>query len=54
MKTKRDPKVLEWAWRGWREATGKKMKNVYAELVDLLNKGAKENSMFIYLHYLQT
>lgn len=28
-------------WKGWRNATGKQMKDLYAEFVELRNEGAK-------------
>ncbi|XP_052805933.1 angiotensin-converting enzyme-like [Mya arenaria] len=39
----RDPEVLLGAWWGWRDATGPKMKDQYAEMVRLLNVGATDN-----------
>ena len=32
---------LAWAWKAWRDATGKKMKRDYEERVHLLNKAAR-------------
>lgn len=43
MQEERDPDVLNWAWKGWRNETGKQMKTLYAEMVKLLNLGAVEN-----------
>lgn len=43
MQEERDPDVLNWAWKGWRNETGKQMKSLYAEMVKLLNLGAEEN-----------
>ena len=34
---------LCWAWRVWRKAVGPKMKPLYKQFVDLVNKGAVEN-----------
>ena len=39
----RDPKVLSEVWVKWRDATGKKMANLYTEYVELQNTGAIEN-----------
>lgn len=37
----RDYGELAAAWKGWRDATGKKMKDLYAEFVELRNEGAR-------------
>ncbi|ESO05113.1 hypothetical protein HELRODRAFT_111546 [Helobdella robusta] len=34
---------LTWAWKGWRDASGKLMPDMYEEFVSLLNKAAKIN-----------
>ena len=34
----------QFAWKGWRDATGPAMKSVYTEFVDTLNSGARENT----------
>lgn len=39
----RDPKVLTELWVKWRDATGKKMANLYTEYVELENTGALEH-----------
>lgn len=39
----RDPKVLSELWVKWRDATGKKMANLYTEFVELQNTGALEH-----------
>lgn len=39
----RDPKVLSELWVKWRDATGKKMANLYTEYVELENTGALEH-----------
>ncbi len=31
---------LKWAWKAWRDATGPKMKQSFARLVELSNEGA--------------
>jgi hypothetical protein len=37
---------LEWAWKGWRDASGKKMRGLYEELVALQNEAAKLNGIY--------
>lgn len=39
----RDPKVLTELWVKWRDATGRKMANLYTEYVELENTGALEH-----------
>ena len=41
MAKSRDYDTLVAAWKGWRDATGKKMKDLYAEFVELRNEGAR-------------
>lgn len=36
-------------WKGWRDASGKKMKDKYAEFVKLSNEGIKELNMGMFL-----
>ncbi|XP_063424632.1 angiotensin-converting enzyme-like [Mytilus trossulus] len=48
MQEERNPDVLNWAWKGWRNETGKQMKSLYAEMVKLLNLGAVENEFSDY------
>lgn len=43
MKKSRDYDDLLWAWKGWRDATGPKMRETFAQLVEIRNKAAKEN-----------
>lgn len=43
----RDPKVLSELWVKWRDATGKKMANLYTEFVELQNTGALEHGIYI-------
>ena len=38
-----DTNELLWAWKGWRDATGKKLPDKYEEFVHLQNKAAKLN-----------
>lgn len=40
---------LEMIWKGWRDASGKKMKDKYAEFVKLSNEGIKELNMGMFL-----
>ena len=35
-------KLLEWAWKAWRDAVGKKVRHFFVKLVHLANKGAKD------------
>lgn len=39
--TSRDYDELSAAWKGWRDATGPPMKNLYAEFVTLSNEAIK-------------
>ncbi|XP_043197042.1 angiotensin-converting enzyme-like isoform X2 [Amphibalanus amphitrite] len=41
METSRDPDRLLWAWTGWRNAVGPPMREVYPQLIDVLNSGAR-------------
>ena len=43
MGTSRDYERLLFAWKGWRDATGPKLRPIYKNFVELSNKGAKEN-----------
>jgi len=43
MSSSRDWDELVWAWRGWRDATGRKMKKNYTDFANLMNKAAKMN-----------
>ena len=43
MATSRDYNTLLSAWWGWRNASGRKMRDTYTRFVDLKNKGAREN-----------
>ena len=42
MANNRDYETLLRAWKGWRDATGKKLKTKYAEYVKLNNEGVRE------------
>ena len=41
--TERDWDLLVWLWKGWRDATGKKIPKMYEEYVNLLNEAARLN-----------
>ena len=43
MKSSTNPTELLYAWRGWRDAVGPKLKNLYTDYVRLNNIGAREN-----------
>jgi len=43
MATSRDYERLKWAWQGWRDATGPKIKPLYTRLVDSMNQAAHDN-----------
>ncbi|CAG0883552.1 unnamed protein product, partial [Darwinula stevensoni] len=43
MASVRDADELQWIWEQWREATGKKMREIFSEFVDLSNEAAKAN-----------
>ncbi len=43
MKTSRDYDELLWAWKGWRDSTGPKMRHLFTEAVKLQNKNAKQS-----------
>lgn len=43
MRESRDYDKLLWAWKGWRDATGPKMRQTFTQLVDMRNKAAREN-----------
>jgi peptidyl-dipeptidase A len=40
----RDYDELLWAWKGWHDATGPKMRSLYTETVTLQNKGARDSN----------
>lgn len=42
MSTSRNFTELQTIWKGWRDVSGKKMKEKYAEFVELSNQGIKE------------
>ena len=43
MDQSRDWEELKWAWQAWRNATGPRMKDSYAKLVDVMNEAAREH-----------
>lgn len=49
MATSNDANVLLWAWKGWRDISGKKMPDIYEEFVHLQNKAAKLNGWKVFI-----
>lgn len=45
MSSSRNYTELSMIWKGWRDASGKKMKDKYAEFVKLSNEGIQELNM---------
>ena len=43
MQTEKDYDRLIWAWQGWHDGCGNKVRPVYLNFIDLLNKNVKEN-----------
>jgi hypothetical protein len=43
MQTEKDYDRLTWAWKGWHDQCGNKIRPVYLPYVDLLNKNVKRN-----------
>ncbi|CAF3284963.1 unnamed protein product, partial [Rotaria sp. Silwood2] len=43
MQIEKDYDRLLWAWKGWHDGCGNKVRPVYLPFVDLLNKNVKEN-----------
>ena len=43
MQTEKNYDRLTWAWKGWHDGCGNKVRPVYLEYIDLLNKNVKEN-----------
>jgi len=39
----RDYEKLKWAWQGWRDATGPRIKPLFAQLVAKMNEAAIDN-----------
>lgn len=44
MKNSRDYNKLIWAWKGWHDQTGPRMRQIYTQTVQIQNKGARENN----------
>lgn len=44
MANSRDYDELLWAWKGWHDASGKKMRSTFTETVQIQNKAARENN----------
>lgn len=42
MANSRDYDTLVRAWKGWRDVTGKQMRTLYTEYVNLMNEGVKQ------------
>lgn len=45
MSSSRNYTELSMTWKGWRDVSGKKMKDKYAEFVKLSNEGIQELNM---------
>lgn len=43
MRNSRNYDELEWAWSGWHNESGRKMRSIYAQTVVIQNKAAREN-----------
>ena len=41
MQIEKDYERLVWAWKGWHDGCGNKIRSVYLSYIDLLNKNAK-------------
>ena len=48
MATSNDLEKLTWAWKGWRDASGKGMPDKYEEFVQLQNELAKLNGLVFF------
>jgi peptidyl-dipeptidase A len=44
MQTEKNYDRLLWAWKGWHDECGNKIRPVYLAYIDLLNKNARENA----------
>lgn len=44
MQNSRNYAELVWAWQGWREASGKKMRSIFAQTVEIQNRAAQANN----------
>eukprot|EP00794_Sanderia_malayensis_P011083 gene11083-12251_t len=54
MRKSRDLDKLLFAWKGWRDAVGPKIKPYYERIVDLLNIGAREHGWIDYGDFLRS
>ncbi|XP_002165887.3 uncharacterized protein LOC100206770 [Hydra vulgaris] len=54
MRTSRNKKKLDWAWRSWRDTVGPPIKSLYTNMIDLLNIGAREHGWIDYGDFLRT
>jgi len=43
MSESRDYDKLLYVWKGWRDATGRKMRKIFTQSVEIQNKAAKES-----------
>lgn len=43
MQNSRDYDELLWAWTGWHNESGRKMRSIYTETVEIQNKAARQN-----------
>ncbi|CAL4092147.1 unnamed protein product, partial [Meganyctiphanes norvegica] len=50
MKNSKDYEKLKWAWEEWRTAVGRKLKPLYLQYVELINKQAQLNNYTDYGH----
>lgn len=44
MQNSRNYSELTWAWKGWHDASGKKMRSIFAQTVEIQNKAARDNN----------
>lgn len=53
MATSRNYSELEMVWKGWRENSGRRMKDKYAKFVDLSNQAIQDLNQGTYLIYIK-
>lgn len=53
MTNSRDYGKLNDAWKGWRDVSGKKMRSLYQEFVELMNKAIKAEGIFTHFHFFK-
>ncbi|EDO34063.1 predicted protein, partial [Nematostella vectensis] len=51
MSRSRNQDELVWAWRGWRDAVAPPVRGMFQQMVDLLNKGARQHGLGDYGHF---